>query len=105
MPLVEQMVVILDHFQCGLSYPLSPFLLEVLDCYQIQVCHLAPTAVLHLSIFAHLCDAFLATQTNLLPFSFLYEMRSVTPVEEQVASSYCFVLHPETVGDYIKVQE
>jgi hypothetical protein len=43
----------------GLAIPVCDFLRGLLFFWGIQLHHLTPTSILHISIFVHLCEAFL----------------------------------------------
>jgi hypothetical protein len=43
----------------GLALPISPFFRGLLDFYHLNLTHLNPNSILQVSIFVHLCEAFL----------------------------------------------
>jgi hypothetical protein len=43
----------------GLALPISPFFRGLLDFYELNLMHLNPNSILQISIFVHLCEAFL----------------------------------------------
>ncbi|KAK1647383.1 hypothetical protein QYE76_065188 [Lolium multiflorum] len=53
-----------DHLIRGLSAPIHPFLRGLLYVYGLQLHHLTPNSILHISIFITLCEAFLGVQPN-----------------------------------------
>ncbi|KAK1663646.1 hypothetical protein QYE76_051805 [Lolium multiflorum] len=53
-----------DHLIRGLSAPIHPFLRGLLFVYGLQLHHLTPNSILHISIFITLCEAFLGVQPN-----------------------------------------
>ncbi|KAK1611829.1 hypothetical protein QYE76_035502 [Lolium multiflorum] len=57
-------VSFVDHLIRGLSAPIHPFLLGLLFIYGLQLHHLTPNSILHISIFITLCEAFLGVQPN-----------------------------------------
>ncbi|KAK1646066.1 hypothetical protein QYE76_063871 [Lolium multiflorum] len=57
-------VSFVDHLICGLSTPIHPFLRGLLFIYGLQLHHLTPNSILHISIFITLCEAFLGVQPN-----------------------------------------
>ena len=52
-------VIFRDFVQCGLAVPVLDFLHALLHFWGIQLHHLTSQSILHLSIFTHLCEAFL----------------------------------------------
>ncbi|KAK1642195.1 hypothetical protein QYE76_060000 [Lolium multiflorum] len=57
-------VSFVDHLIRGLSAPIHPFLRGLLFVYGLQLHHLTPNSILHISIFITLCEAFLGIQPN-----------------------------------------
>ena len=62
-------VVFRDFVERGLVVPVSEFLHALLHFWGIQLHHLTPQSILHLSIFTHLCEAFL----GILPHFHLFQ--------------------------------
>lgn len=52
----NRMVLFRSFMLCGLVPPVSPFLLEVLEFYNIQLLHLTPNAIFYLAVFAYTCE-------------------------------------------------
>ena len=52
-------VVFLDFVERGLALPVFEFFYAILQFWGIQLHHLTPQSILHLSIFTHFCEAFL----------------------------------------------
>ena len=63
-PPMEYRVSFVDHLIRGLSAPIHPFLQGLLFVYGLQLHHLMPNSILHISIFITLCEAFLGVQPN-----------------------------------------
>ncbi|KAK1660406.1 hypothetical protein QYE76_048565 [Lolium multiflorum] len=57
-------VSFVDHLIRGLSAPIHPFLRGLLFIYGLQLHHLTPNSILHISIFITLCEAFLGVRPN-----------------------------------------
>ncbi|KAK1611895.1 hypothetical protein QYE76_035568 [Lolium multiflorum] len=57
-------VSFVDHLIRGLSTPIHPFLRGLLYVYGLQLHHLTPNSILHISIFITLCEAFLGVHPN-----------------------------------------
>jgi hypothetical protein len=62
-------VVFRDFVERGLSIPVSEFFHALLQFWGIQLHHLTPQSILHLSIFTHFCEAFL----GILPHFHLFQ--------------------------------
>jgi hypothetical protein len=63
-PNTKEIVVLTSFFQHGFSLPTYEFLRGLLHHYQIKLVHLNPNSILQISIFVHLCEAFLAVPQN-----------------------------------------
>jgi hypothetical protein len=59
----------------GLGLPISPFFRGLLDLYHINLTHLNPNSILQISIFIHLCEAFLGVLPHFGLWKYLYHCR------------------------------
>ena len=62
-------VVFCDFGEHGLALSVSEFFYALLQFWGIQLHHLTPQSILHLSIFTHFCEAFL----GILPHFHLFQ--------------------------------
>ena len=69
------MVAIEDNILCGFLPPPSEFLLLVLNFYSLSLLYLNPNSIAFLSIFSHLCEAYIGVEPFLDLFCFYYELR------------------------------
>jgi hypothetical protein len=67
----------------GLALPVSPFFCDLLDFYNLNLTHLNPNSILQISIFVHLCEAYL----GILPHF--------------VSGSICIIVGPGWLGGSI----
>ena len=74
-PVLGRMVAIEDYVLCGFLPPPSEFLLLVLNFYGLSLLHLNPNSIAFLSIFVHLCEAYIGVEHFLDLFRFYYELR------------------------------
>nr|ABF96189.1 retrotransposon protein, putative, Ty3-gypsy subclass [Oryza sativa Japonica Group] len=74
-PILGRMVAIEDYVLCGFLPPPSEFLLLVLNFYGLSLLHLNPNSIAFLSIFVHLCEAYIGVEPFLDLFRFYYELR------------------------------
>jgi hypothetical protein len=69
----EEIVLFQYFIERGLALPTSDFFRGLLFHYGIQLHHLNPNLILHITIFVHFCEGFLGIKTPfrsfLLPFS------------------------------------
>jgi hypothetical protein len=59
----------------GLALPISPFFRGLLDFYRLNLTHLNPNSILQVSIFVHLCKAFLGVLPHFGLWKYLYHYR------------------------------
>nr|CAE03594.1 OSJNBa0087O24.17 [Oryza sativa Japonica Group] len=78
-PVLGRMVAIEDYILCGFLPPPSEFLLLVLNFYGLSLLHLSPNSIAFLSIFSHLCEAYIGVEPFLNLFHFYYELRWMEP--------------------------
>jgi hypothetical protein len=55
----HESVVYVPFLIRGLALPISPFFCGLLDFYNLNLTHLSPNSILQISIFVHLCEAYL----------------------------------------------
>jgi hypothetical protein len=63
-PRIGYRVTFVDHLIRGLATPIHEFLHGLLFVYGLQLHHLTPNSILHVSIFIILCECFLGTPPN-----------------------------------------
>jgi hypothetical protein len=57
-------IVMFSSFQRGVGLPINNFFRGLLDHYQIVLVHLNPNSILQITVFVHLCEAFLGILPN-----------------------------------------
>jgi hypothetical protein len=55
----HESVVYVSFLIRGLDLPISPFFRGLLDFYDLNLSHLNPNSIIQVTIFVHLCEAFL----------------------------------------------
>jgi hypothetical protein len=55
----HESVIYIPFLIFGLALPISPFFCGLLDFYHLNLTHLNPNSILQVSVFVHLCEAFL----------------------------------------------
>ena len=63
------------YFEWGLGLPCSNFFSGLLYYYGIQLHHFTPNSFVHLSIFVHLCEAFLGIESHFEFFHHLFHLK------------------------------
>jgi hypothetical protein len=59
----------------GLGFPVSDFFRGLLHHWGVQVHHLTPNSILHISIFVHLCEAFLGIAPHFDLFQYFFHLK------------------------------
>ena len=70
-----EIVAFAHYFERGLGLPCSVFFFGLLLYYMIQLHHLTPNSFVHISIFVHLCEAFLGIEPHFELFRFLFHLK------------------------------
>jgi len=68
----NEIVLFRSFVERGLAIPTSDFFRSLLHHWKVQLHHLTPNSILHLSIFTHLCEAFLGIQPHFNLFRHLF---------------------------------
>jgi len=70
-----EIVAFAPYFERGLGLPCSAFFSGLLSYYRIQLHLLTPNSFVHISIFVHLCEAFLGIKPHFELFRFLFHLK------------------------------
>ena len=70
-----EIVAFTSYLERGLGFPCSFFFSGLLRYYRIQLHHLTPNSFVHISIFVHLCEAFLGIEPHFELFRFLFHLK------------------------------
>jgi hypothetical protein len=70
-----EIVSFVPNLERGLGFPYSFFFSGLLCYYRIQLHHLIPNSFVHISIFVHLCEAFLGIEPHFELFRFLFHLK------------------------------
>lgn len=69
-------MVIWAHFiKRGITVPTSDIFKGILKFYELQLVHLNPNGILHIAIFVHLCEVYLAIPPNFDLFRKLFHCK------------------------------
>jgi hypothetical protein len=63
-PNTNEIVVFSSIFQCGFGLLACDLFRKLLDHYQNELLHLNPNSILQITVFVHLCEAFLGILSN-----------------------------------------
>ena len=70
-----EIITFAPYLERGLGLPCSFFFSGLLCYYRIQLHHLTPNSFVHISIFVHLCEAFLGIEPHFELFRFLFHLK------------------------------
>ena len=91
-----------DFVEHGLAVPVSEFFHALLQFWGIQLHHLTPQSILHLSIFTHFCEAFLGILPHFHLFQNFFTLIPIQNAAKPAVVGGCeFVLRPETRDKYL----
>jgi hypothetical protein len=71
----HESVVYIPFLIRGLALPISPFFRGLLDFYHLNLTHLNPNSILQISVFVHLCEAYLGILPHFGLWKYLYHCR------------------------------
>jgi hypothetical protein len=71
----HESVVYVPFLIRDLALPISPFFCGLLDFYNLNLTHLNPNSILQISIFVHLCEAYLGILPHFGLWKYLYHCR------------------------------
>ena len=69
----EEITVFRSFYECSFGIPTSDFFRGLLNFYKIELCHLTPNSILHISIFIHLCETYLGID----PHFHLFRLKTI----------------------------
>ena len=70
-----EIILFISFIHARLCLPASAFLHRFLNYFGISLNHLARNAVLHLSVFVHLCETFLGIPPSLSLFHYFFRLK------------------------------
>jgi hypothetical protein len=71
----HESVVYVPFLIRDLALPISPFFRGLLDFYNLNLTHLNPNSIVQISIFVHLCEAYLGILPHFGLWKYLYHCR------------------------------
>jgi hypothetical protein len=95
-------VMFCDFVERGLTLPVSEFFYRLLQFWGIQLHHLTPQSILHLSIFTHFYEAFLGIRPYFhLSQHFFFLVPIPNATNPAIVGGCELVLRPENRGKYL----
>jgi hypothetical protein len=71
----HESVIYIPFLICGLALPISPFFRGLLDFYHLNLTHMNPNSIMQVSVFVHLCEAYLGILPHFGLWKYLYHCR------------------------------
>ena len=102
-PHTNEVVVFKDYFWCGLGFPVHPFLRDLLELWEVNLCNLHPNIILHISIFIHFCEAYLGILPHFNLFRYLFWLKKRGDGGSKVVGGVYLQLCDGMVGEYLTV--
>lgn len=98
-------IVFEDSFIRGFGLPAHPFLAKLIDYYKISLHHLHPNSILSVSIFIHLCEAYIGIPLHFNLFRHFYQLKlkGKNLGGSPIAGGVYIVLRDGMKGKYIDV--
>ena len=90
MPHTDEVVVFEYYFYHGLGFPVHPFLRDLLEFWALSLCNLHPNTILNISIFIHLCEAFLGVLPHFNLFRHLFWLKRRVAAVQRWSVSFIF---------------
>jgi hypothetical protein len=88
----------------GLALPISPFFRGLLDFYHLNLTHLNPNSILQVSVFVHLCEAFLGILPHFGLWKYLYHCRpGMAGGQHQLVGGASLEMHRGRKTDYLDI--
>jgi hypothetical protein len=88
----------------GLALPISPFFCGLLDFYKLILTHLNPNSILQISIFVHLCEAYLGILPHFALWKYLYHSRPrMAGGQNQLVGGASLEMHRGRKTEYLDI--
>ena len=99
----SEIVVFEPFFYRGFSVPTSRFFRGLLHFYKIELVHLNPNSILHISTFIYLCEVYLGIEPHFALFRHLFQVMTRQKTEPVVVGGASIQLRHSRVAKYINL--
>jgi hypothetical protein len=100
----HESVIYVPFLIYGLALPISPFFCGLLDFYELNLTHLNPISVLQVSIFVHLCEAYLWILPHFGLWRYLYHCRpGMAGGQHQLIGGASLEMHRGRKTEYLDI--
>jgi hypothetical protein len=100
----HESVVYVPFLIRGLAVPISPFFHGLLDFYNLNLTHMNPNSILQISIFNHLCEAYLGILPHFSLWKYLYHCRpGMAGGQHQLVGGASLELHRGRKSEFLDI--
>jgi hypothetical protein len=100
----HESVIYVPFLLRGLALPISPFFRGLLDFYRLNLTHLNPNSILQISIYVHLCEAFLGVLPHFGLWKYLYHCRpGMAGGQHQLVGGASLEMRRGRKADYLEI--
>jgi hypothetical protein len=100
----HEAVIFVPFLIRGLALRASPFFRDLLDFYALNLTHLNPNYVLQITVFVHLCEAFLRVLPHFGLWKYLYHCRpGMTGGQHQLVGGASLELRRGRLVEYLDI--
>src|SRR6187455_3349478 len=100
----HESVIYVPFLLRGLTLPISPFFCGLLDFYRLNLTHLNPNSILQISIYVHLCEAFLGVLPHFGLWKYLYHCRPrMAGGQHQLVGGASLEMRRGRKSDYLEI--
>jgi hypothetical protein len=97
-------IVYASFFERGLGLPVSKFLRELLNFYNIELVNLTPNGLSHITFFVHMCEAFLGMEPDFRLFRYFFRLKPHPSRENpNICGGAVFQLRQDKRKEYFSV--
>jgi hypothetical protein len=100
----HESVIYVPFLLRGLALPISPFFCGLLDFYRLNLTHLNPKSILQISIYVHLCEAFLGVLPHFGLWKYLHHCRpGMAGGQHQLVGGVSLEMRRGRKTDYLEI--
>jgi hypothetical protein len=100
----HESVIYIPFLIHGLALPISPFFHGLLDFYHLNLTHLNPNSILQVSVFVHLCEAYLEILPHFGLWKYLYHCwPGMARGQHQLVGDVSLEMHRGRKTEYLNI--
>jgi hypothetical protein len=98
----KEQVIFASFFECGYNVATSDFFRGLLYYYKLELVHLVPNSIIVVSLFIHLCEAYLGIPPHFLLWWYFFNIKT-TGKRTGVMGLMMFCLRPGRKAEWIEM--